>query len=258
MALSWKQGILDALMQDDFDLALRIKEENIPTRFFRYTSLHKMSLINLRNDKVWMSNPLNFNDPYDSAMAVMAKEGIMRKGWTAELQLPKQVEHALRRVIIEETVRFNEEMSTKFKNSVRVCCFSEVKDSILMWLHYASQHQGICIEYNFNELQSENVRRKWLFPIIYSKSLFDANSHFISRNFHQYLALSASITKNLCWKYEKEWRFVAASGTIPEKGGLWSMPVPKAIYLGSRITSDDFNRVIQISRKKKSQFIKWN
>ena len=36
------------------------------------------------------------------------------------------------------------------RDSLRVACFSETNRSILMWSHYAKNHQGFCIEYDFN------------------------------------------------------------------------------------------------------------
>ena len=35
-------------------------------------------------------------------------------------------------------------------------CLSETPSSILMWSHYAMNHTGFCVEYDFNNLSAEN------------------------------------------------------------------------------------------------------
>ena len=39
----------------------------------------------------------------------------------------------------------------ELKDAVRVVCLSETYDSMLMWSHYARNHTGYCIEYEFNK-----------------------------------------------------------------------------------------------------------
>ena len=59
----------------------------------------------------------------------------------------------------------NDCMST-IKDAVRVVCLSEVYDSMLMWSHYAQNHTGFCIEYDFKE---SDMLYKHLYPVIYTK-----------------------------------------------------------------------------------------
>ena len=34
-----------------------------------------------------------------------------------------------------------------FSNTRGVCCFSEIKDGLLMWAHYSSGYKGFCLEF---------------------------------------------------------------------------------------------------------------
>ena len=43
------------------------------------------------------------------------------------------------------------ECMDELKDAVRVVCLSETYDSMLMWSHYARNHTGYCIEYEFNK-----------------------------------------------------------------------------------------------------------
>ena len=57
----------------------------------------------------------------------------------------------------------------KIKDAVRVVCLSEVYDSMLMWSHYAQNHTGFCIEYDFEE---KDMFYKHLHPVVYTKERY--------------------------------------------------------------------------------------
>ena len=72
-----------------------------------------------------------------------------------------------------------------------IACFSENNDSSLMWGHYANGHHGFCLEYDFKSILKPcqqgctDIRgcnnfmiTPSIAPVIYSKSRFDATSHF--------------------------------------------------------------------------------
>lgn len=70
-------------------------------------------------------------------------------------------------------------MSTN-KDAVRVVCLSEVYDSMLMWSHYAQNHTGFCIEYDFKE---SDMLCKQLYPVIYTKDRYAVSkADMISEN----------------------------------------------------------------------------
>lgn len=52
--------------------------------------------------------------------------------------------------------------------------FSEDKNNLLMWAHYASNYSGMCVEYDFSKLSDEILYH--LFPVYYSERRF-AISH---------------------------------------------------------------------------------
>jgi len=59
------------------------------------------------------------------------------------------------------------------RSSLKLCSFSAVSDSIIMWSHYGNNHQGFCIEYDIEQFSSEDAFLKNLYPVIYSHELFD-------------------------------------------------------------------------------------
>lgn len=141
---------------------------------------------------VYPSSPLYFNDPYDCEFCFQsdALEGVLDRETYIHLlerrfslkQEEKNrilysdnIERAMQIVLQAHGGRLsdswmnilqnglNDCMST-IKDAVRVVCLSEVYDSMLMWSHYAQNHTGFCIEYDFKE---SDMLCKQLYPVIY-------------------------------------------------------------------------------------------
>ena len=58
-----------------------------------------------------------------------------------------------------------------------VSCFSEVNDSIVIWSHYANNHKGFCLEYDFKSLGFNDIRATSLCPVIYQKEILDVTEY---------------------------------------------------------------------------------
>lgn len=146
---------------------------------------------------VYPSSPLCFNDPYDCEFCFQsdALEGVLDRETYIHLlersfslkQEEKNrilysdnIERAMQIVLQAHGGRLsdswmnilqnglNDCMST-IKDAVRVVCLSEVYDSMLMWSHYAQNHTGFCIEYDFKE---SDMLCKQLYPVIYTKDRY--------------------------------------------------------------------------------------
>lgn len=255
MTNNWKNQVIEALLQNKVEIAHSLKESKIPTSLYRYSSIGERSLHNVEVGVQWLANPINFNDPYDSALAIISKDSLFKSALervsisNEEFRLTKKKIKLLKQIIHEETAGLNDQIITHLKNSLRVCCFSENNKSILMWAHYAKQHTGMCVEFNFAELPKHDLRHRLLYPVSYSNLLFDGTQHFVKEERSPFVALAASLRKNSCWHYEKEWRLVVPNGII-EIESFWLMPIPKAIYLGSRVSETDSRKVIDLATKK--------
>lgn len=79
----------------------------------------------------------------------------------------------------------------------RICSFSNNANSMLMWSHYAQEHQGVMVEYWFG---GEFPKGTGICGITYTDEKTREKEKNIYR-FDQYL-----LTKNKAWKYEKEVR----------------------------------------------------
>src|SRR5215469_9264000 len=85
---------------------------------------------------------------------------------------PKQMAEFFSKVVptyVQSTVDVLQAVRTIMK----VCSFSAVNDSILMWSHYGRNHQGFCVEYDLSKFDPQDAFLKNLYPVIYSYQLVD-------------------------------------------------------------------------------------
>ncbi|WP_442797130.1 DUF2971 domain-containing protein [Pseudomonas sp. S44] len=75
-----------------------------------------------------------------------------------------------------------------------------------MWAHYARDHAGFCIEYDFTSLGVHDLNTRFMCPILYSEILHAHSEHMIDLDRSKVNPLSVglpAITKNKEWSYEK-------------------------------------------------------
>lgn len=126
-----------------------------------------------------------------------------------------------------------EERQNQLRSVFSVCCFSANNKSSLMWAHYADSSKGFCVEYAFKKegIKADNVQL--LFPVLYktdARMLVDDIDEMDS----SYLMYAATVKENQ-WQYEQEWRRFYLGNDV----GAKKMPLPTAIYLGTRIKPEN-------------------
>ncbi len=119
-----------------------------------------------------------------------------------------------------------------YKESAYIKSFSESKDNLLMWAHYADSYSGMCVEYDMNKLKREILCH--LYPVFYSEKRIpesyiqetldelkelkfcrqtnDTAYETTFLNDYMYLFL----VKPRCWEYEKEWRIIVTYPQLHE------------------------------------------
>ena len=147
-----------------------------------------------------------------------------------------------------------EKIKTFNQSGAKICSFSTLNSSIVMWSHYAANHTGFCIEYDISNLPHSDLRTRGLFPVIYTHDLFDVTDYFRggfrNENFNNLFPILAAMHKSPEWEYEREWRFIFPLGTSADSWNM-GMPTPKAIYLGTRISLENADKLTRIVLDKK-------
>ena len=142
------------------------------------------------------------------------------------------------------------------REKVGVCSLAESNDIEDMWINYASNYSGYCIEYNMEDFKDNMV----LLPVIYEnqketnivislvKNILGQFIYTLSNeklNIDRNQVIKLLTTKDLKWAYQKEWRLVGDAD--------FKLKAPKInrIIIGSNVNGNYKNRMIAICRELK-------
>lgn len=235
-------------------------------RVARYKFISSQYLASLSNEKLWISDPKNFNDPFD--LKIIIENRTLASPFGNEERLRKAFSEVfLNNDSIKNHWFYDDELIESLTNWIKgpehyswvidqfkrrvslfgVSCFAQDWNVPLMWSHYGESHRGICIEYAVHpmkiafdfanqNLDQYHVRYATELPMLcLSELLF--SPHQVLPNF---LA-----TKHADWAYEKEWRLV----NYTTKNSF--MPMPSAIQISAIIIGlhFDMSRIKEITTK---------
>ncbi len=172
--------------------------------------------------------------------------------------------------------------------NIRVACFSAIdrwtnfKDAIHMWSHYADNHKGFCVEYDLSPLNKQvplslkdyDYRKRHreymderlkvlllagLFPVIYTGNrlnisktklrkirIDDINSLKSNDNVDPIL-YKAYVVKSAKWNYEKEWRIILDGNVCEYYDNRIPFPYIKTIFLGCKMTTENVDTMVEIA-----------
>lgn len=266
--------------------AQRMKHSRFPSKLYKFREVNNYSLNNLREGTLHLTFASNFNDPYDSAVdfdphfgathAELLLEGIEEVAEchrSAILEAKDSVLEIVRflygradeSIVVDEAIlvaiaasvknvhagfvaKTVSELNSKLQNSYKICSLTERLDSLPLWAHYAKNHSGFAMEYDFRSLPLENLMGLALWPVRYT-GVFNASDLLqgvkTKRAFNNLFGIIAALHKSPDWSYEEEWRLVLAdSSSVPPQN--YKVPL-KAVYLGSKISERYESQIIQES-----------
>lgn len=191
------------------------------------------------------------------------------------------------RVDVEDLHGAVDRISAQVLRNYAVACFSEVNDDFLMWSHYASGHSGVCLEYEFSDVEygvcefdcetqffhegkflhyTEKIRkveyRDSLTPMNFYDFLevfFNHDDidliHLSKSRWHYYAEqISLLYLQKLCpWNGEREWRIVRPSfkESFPEDRVLnYPKTSLKGVYFGINVSDETKQRIQEITNCK--------
>lgn len=179
-------------------------------KYYKYQAIDVDTLDCLRSNTLWASNPSTFNDPFEFKAYPIV--------WTEELKKTKdgaQIEQ-----IVDETKSLVVSANVSMEEC-KVVCYTQTRDNLLMWAHYADEHRGMCLQF---EVEAENFEEVGLFPVNYQSNVpgVDENNLGDPNLLHRVLT-----TKSLDWRYEKELRRLVSidENKVPYIGKLSSVIV---------------------------------
>lgn len=122
-----------------------------------------------------------------------------------------------------------------------------------MWSHYADNHRGFCIEYNFS---LHNLEKNFVYPVIYSAmrpkipwEIFIMAENMddieVNKSFLPYYLLLL-LTKDEVWSYEREWRILVPS--VNNDMDIKAPPI-SCIYLGALCSEENQEQILSIAKQ---------
>ena len=179
------------------------------------TSVERMRDI-LVQCRLRLSSPAEFNDPFDmSGKLVVDGNAIEIRETLAEIMKTlgirwsdrkKQIARIMSRADREGAFLMGQETLEKLVYRAGVCSFGGNPRSILMWSHYAANHEGLCLQF---ELARDPTTFPHALPVEYSNDYPVVNWVTGMENI-----MTVLLRKHTDWNYEREQRII-----IPESGG---------------------------------------
>jgi hypothetical protein len=281
------------IKESRFDEAIAFKHQYLPKRIYKYRSDNSYARENLISSTIWLASPDSYNDPYDcllrfsgSSMASAFERGLIdafvagnpmeipadRINEAKESATPlKTLSESIRGVgkpttSLKQVTEFFSTMVPQYVEStvdflqavrsiMKLCSFSEVSDSILMWSHYGNNHQGFCIEYDLEKFDPADAFLRNLYPVIYSHQLFDLTpwgEKLVTGKREELTAifpLLGVLQKFEGWAYEREWRYVLFQEN-PNPNRARPMPLPSRVFLGAKAASSTTKELLAICEEK--------
>lgn len=220
---------------------------------YKYQTFDKLQY--LSKDKLFISDPGNFNDPFDLRLTLRDdlssagfSESALQKAFIAAIEewpdisghwfydaktfevLKHWTTGRLPLIYVEEAIK---ERFKKFG----VACFSTELNQPLMWSHYGASHKGMCVQYFVRPMTLALESDLLQYNVSYTSRLPQISLTevlFAPRNVGQRMLA----TKSIDWAYEKEWRLIHPT----TKGGTVDMPSGievASIIVGLSADADD-------------------
>ncbi|PPE16887.1 DUF2971 domain-containing protein [Escherichia coli] len=216
-------------------------------KFYKYVGAETAKVI-IQNSTLRFTSPVNFNDPFDYFPAVQ-EEGFRK--FTRRIN--DEIGDGVKRYKTNhrETSKHLQSLrSGEFRDlytrNMSISCFSKSPFILPMWAHYADNHEGCVIEFEFISDSplvveylslgiSELSQILISFEVNYSEErppLFDENGRTDGPNtgFH------ACLTKAKEWEYEQEMRVVTKQ---PEGIYPFERSQMTGLYFGMKIDKKD-------------------
>lgn len=217
-------------------------DSQLPTQLYKYQAFTTQSLTNLVNRQIWLSSPLQFNDPFDCTADVDVKE-------CSEEDLEEILKHTKNElrgdthfdVLYRTDGKLNSTFRSAISSALRaetkkvmerrsekgLACFSEVHDNMLMWAHYGDGHRGFCLQFDTSYAPLTKALK-----VAYQSEVPQLDGARVLIGDAQCAIRPLYLTKLTDWSYEQEWRVIHQQAKTAFGYGVDALT---GIYFGSSI-----------------------
>jgi hypothetical protein len=223
-----------------------------PEHLYKYAPFSSQSLKNLKDQVLYFNSPAGFNDPYDCALPAtiteLSDEEVekVRHFHLAKSDLPPMPRKDLECLstpdlkvrLLELAKGVLNKCANKFADEKGFSCFTEKKDNLLMWSHYADRQRGFCLEFSTKAEPFTKIR-----PVEYKDSMPQLRSVDILCGIDNDDFLNLFFTKSSEWAYERGWRCI--HNNVRTVYG-YAAETLVGVYMGPKSTDTEFEIIALI------------
>ncbi|WP_336979125.1 DUF2971 domain-containing protein [Brevundimonas nasdae] len=209
----------------------------------------KERVTQLLDGKAYLPSPNQFNDPFDCLprMGIPSSVEEFAKGREVFIdriqkavpdhpraEIEEMIDYLVANGQLDSLAHVSRNAFNKGGALMGVFCLCECAENVLMWSHYANNHQGLALRFRFNRFEDNALLPLWKVKYQEQRPVL---MKFFSGGNYQFAFIEALCTKADFWKYEQEWRYInpGAAGTVVE----FNPNVIDAVILGAKISQED-------------------
>lgn len=212
-----------------------------PKRVYKFHKINSYLFQLLESSSLWFSHQKDLNDPFDCKYSL--SDSYMSKILLeSSADLFNDLKNVRPDIVGDNPEQFYSQILPYIKNEYwfssfydlifnnggwSVCCFTTSPLNELLWSHYAENHCGVCLEFDFSN--DQNFYDK-LFKVEYTNVLPQINSADDIPK--------ALLTKRLSWELEEEWRII----TNVKGARVFDKRCLTGIYFGYRVPKSEIDR----------------
>lgn len=194
------------MIEKDREKVLRegIEEGFYPRYLCKYWSFDSAKRF-LESSLIKYSSCYDFNDPFEGAFGLIGN--VTKEEWSEFLKrfsINNSQDIAIGTTMYEEVKKMMTNVIYKALQCVGIFCLAQENDNLLMWAHYAKEHEGVCLKF---DLLKDTKAFSSLHKVVYS-------TDYLNFNFVTDLSRVNDILvhKSVEWMYEGEYRVLKLNG----------------------------------------------
>jgi hypothetical protein len=233
-----------------------------PKILYKYRVVNEFTIRILSKREIFFSYPKYFNDPFDTAipvrfdllnekefdeMSITLLQKISAASKGINLTRKQATEIYYRDAKGNDKFRqyeYREQMMewqlNHLKTNATIFCLAKHNDNVLMWSHYANQHQGICIGFDRDYIGFNTGASLGKVEYVKKHPVFKPTEK--DENFY----IGQLLAKAKKWSYEKEFRFI-----FLEANELFAIQPEgiKEIIFGTRVSEQDKIKIVTLVKQ---------
>lgn len=216
---------------------------------YAYRSTDDYILDSFRNEKLSLSSPTTFNDPFDCPileLLTLYGDGISKL-------VSESYKECLKITCFVNNIKIQPKLD-KENNLIRIRKHDidpEEYLNELMWAHYANNHKGVCIKYHFNN-DITKFADEAKNQIAYFRDIEYTSDMDVYRKNGAINLQDAFFMKGKAWEYENELRLLVYDPTgTGDYAGINAKDSIATVYFGLKCPKDKQAEIIDILKGRK-------